>query len=263
MRASTTLLACSALGFGLAMAQEGEFVDAPETLNNPKGVVFSAVLYDKKDTTVRGWINATAGPGGRGVNFDIDFWGFPDEDEFGPFPYHIHVEPVPGDGNCTATLAHLDPFARGEKPPCDPTAPATCQVGDLSGKHGYIKDVKNGKHFRAQYHDAYVTTFAGPGAFFGNRSVVVHYKNATRINCGNFRMIESPPFFPTTPNPTDDPPAPTGSSTPTGPHNNPSGSPKPTGSNVPNPPPPSAGGASRIGAVSVGVILATIAALML
>jgi len=23
--------------------------------------------------------------------------------------YHLHVAPVPADGNCTATLAHLDP----------------------------------------------------------------------------------------------------------------------------------------------------------
>jgi hypothetical protein len=50
--------------------------------------------------------------------------------------YHIHDYPVPADGNCTATGAHVDPFVRGEAPPCDASAPATCQVGDLSGKHG-------------------------------------------------------------------------------------------------------------------------------
>jgi hypothetical protein len=52
--------------------------------------------------------------------------------------YHIHAYPVPSDGNCTGTLAHLDPYIRGESPPCDPTEPQTCQVGDLSGKHGTI-----------------------------------------------------------------------------------------------------------------------------
>ena len=55
-----------------------------------------------------------------------------------PTVYHIHDQPVPADGNCTATLGHLDPFIRGEIPPCDPTQPETCQVGDLSGKHGNI-----------------------------------------------------------------------------------------------------------------------------
>ena len=52
--------------------------------------------------------------------------------------YHIHDQPVPADGNCTGTKAHLDPYIRGEKPPCDPTMPQMCQVGDLSGKHGNI-----------------------------------------------------------------------------------------------------------------------------
>lgn len=52
--------------------------------------------------------------------------------------YHIHDQPVPANGNCTATLAHLDPYVRGEQPPCDPTHPETCQSGDLSGKHGNV-----------------------------------------------------------------------------------------------------------------------------
>ena len=28
--------------------------------------------------------------------------------------YHLHDAPVPSDGNCTGTLAHLDPYQRGE-----------------------------------------------------------------------------------------------------------------------------------------------------
>lgn len=47
-------------------------------------------------------------------------------------------KPVPTDGNCTATEAHLDPYIRGEIPPCDNTQPETCQVGDLTGKHGNV-----------------------------------------------------------------------------------------------------------------------------
>lgn len=53
--------------------------------------------------------------------------------------YHIHVLPVAEGGNCSSTLAHLDPFVRGEKPPCDPSAPETCQTGDLSGKYGKVE----------------------------------------------------------------------------------------------------------------------------
>jgi hypothetical protein len=51
--------------------------------------------------------------------------------------YHVHEKPVPTDGNCTGTGAHLDPYKRGETPPCDATNPAQCQTGDLSGKYGH------------------------------------------------------------------------------------------------------------------------------
>ena len=54
--------------------------------------------------------------------------------------YHIHAKPVPADGNCTATGAHLDPYNRGETPLCDSTQQNTCQTGDLSGKHGNITE---------------------------------------------------------------------------------------------------------------------------
>jgi hypothetical protein len=55
-----------------------------------------------------------------------------------PIVYHIHDQPVPADGNCTGTKAHLDPYIRGQKIPCDPKDPASCEVGDLAGKHGNI-----------------------------------------------------------------------------------------------------------------------------
>jgi hypothetical protein len=99
--------------------------------------------------------------------------------------YHIHAYPVPADGNCTGTLAHLDPYIRGETPPCDPSMPATCQVGDLSGKYGTI----NGTSASLTYHDPYVSLQPGLGAFFGNRSFVVHYANTTRLACANFSLV--------------------------------------------------------------------------
>ena len=98
--------------------------------------------------------------------------------------YHIHVAPVPSSGNCTDTLAHLDPFVRGEDPVCDAALPQTCQVGDLSGKHGKITS----DPFVATYTDPYVTTIEGLGSYFGNRSFVVHFANKTRITCANFAI---------------------------------------------------------------------------
>jgi len=104
--------------------------------------------------------------------------------------YHLHVAPVPANGNCTATLAHLDPFARGEDPPCDKNHLETCQSGDLSGKYG---DIPEGKDtFEASYVDLYSSTLEGLGSFFGNRSIVFHYANKTRVSCANFTKVASP-----------------------------------------------------------------------
>lgn len=108
-----------------------------------------------------------------------------------PAVYHIHDQPVPQDGNCTKTLAHHDPFVRGEQPVCDPTLPETCQVGDLSSKYGKV-ELKNGSTtFTQTYIDGYATTIEGLGAFFGNRSIVFHFGNATRITCANFAEIQA------------------------------------------------------------------------
>ncbi|OJD17599.1 hypothetical protein AJ78_02298 [Emergomyces pasteurianus Ep9510] len=231
MRSAFALLAYSAAGIGLSMAQD--YPIALKTTGNPDGVVYSAMLLDKNTTTVRGYVNATAGPGGEGVVFVVDVWGFPNETLYGPFPYHIHDQPVSSDGNCSSTLDHLDPTVRYGTPPCDPTKPETCQVGDLSGKYGDVMNASNGSHYNKTYYDPFTSTKHGPASFFGNRSIVFHYNNGSRINCGNFTLVKS------TMNPT-----------PTG------GQPKPSSH------PPGEGGAARIGALSISVVLGSVAALL-
>jgi hypothetical protein len=84
-------------------------------------------------------------------------------------------------------LAHLDPFIRGEQPPCDPSLPETCQVGDLSGKYGKVTS----DPYSIQYTDLYNSIEEGLGSFFGNRSIVFHFANATRIACGIFKEVSS------------------------------------------------------------------------
>ncbi|KAJ0100650.1 superoxide dismutase, partial [Diaporthe amygdali] len=113
-------------------------------------------------------------PDGIGVIFKVQFSELPNMG--GPFK----------DGNCTATLAHLDPFKRGEMIPCDPSAPQTCQVGDLSGKHGHITS----ESFDATYTDNYAALEEGIGSYFGNRSFVLHFENKTRITCANFERVD-------------------------------------------------------------------------
>jgi hypothetical protein len=183
---ATVLLSAYA---GQAVAQ-----DAPRVNDNPPGVGFKATFPEEPffkeaaiEGNVKGEIYAQATDSGQGVKFKVKFSNLPKEG--GPFTYHIHVDPVPANGNCTATLAHLDPFARGEDPPCDPKDPASCQVGDNSGKHGKITS----DPYEAEYIDYYASTKEGIGAFFGNRSIVFHYANKTRITCANFVSQIKPP----------------------------------------------------------------------
>ncbi|KAI1755163.1 superoxide dismutase [Xylaria castorea] len=152
-----------------------------------------AVLPDKPFFTagslngnVKGAVKAAAGANGNGVDFEVTFSNLPKEG--GPFIYHLHVDPVDASGNCTNTLAHLDPFIRGEDPVCDSSRPASCQVGDLSGKYGKITS----DPFTAKFHDNFTALSEGPGSYFLNRSLVVHFANKTRITCANFAVLDCP-----------------------------------------------------------------------
>lgn len=104
--------------------------------------------------------------------------------------YHIHEKPVPSDGNCTGAGAHLDPMSRGEDPACDSKDSANCQVGDLSGKHGMIPELPG---FNANYTDKYLSLSdsVNSGSFIGNRSVVIHTSDKTRIACANIKLVQA------------------------------------------------------------------------
>ena len=227
MHATTALLALAAT----ALAQTPPFPPAPVVSNNPLGATYVATLPNTPKTAVRGSIQAATAPGGVGVSFTVSFTGLPASG--GPFLYHVHEKPVPADGNCTATLAHLDPYARGEAPVCDIAAPATCQVGDLSGKHGSVP----GPSYTASYSDRYVSSTPGTVAYFGDKSFVVHFANKTRITCANFVQTGSGVANGT------------GGASPTG------GAPAPTGTGY-TPPSPSGTIVTGAGAVAGGSVAA-------
>lgn len=172
--------------------------DAPIVADNPAGVVYRASLPAEAFTkalypqggNVKGAITAVSNPNGVGVLFKVTFSNLPKQG--GPFMYHLHDAPVPANGNCTATLAHHDPFIRGEATDCDPKNPKTCQVGDLSGKYGHITS----DPYVITYSDPYASLKPGIGAFFGNRSFVLHLANKTRITCANFAQIQGATTLP-------------------------------------------------------------------
>lgn len=122
-----------------------------------------------------------------GVQFFVNLTGLPEQSKYGPFPWHIHTMSVPTDGNCTATMGHLDPTNRGELYMCDASAPETCQVGDLAGKHGGKIMAEN--NFTTSFVDAYLSTDPNSDAFFGGLGFVIHTGNTTRLTCANFEMV--------------------------------------------------------------------------
>ncbi|KAK4043663.1 superoxide dismutase [Parachaetomium inaequale] len=221
MRVSTRLSVLLAAASTHVSAQEtGKLGDAAEVSNNPVGVVYKATLPENAyfqgaymdGGNIEGEVTATAEPDGKGVRFTVKLSNLPRSG--GPFPYHLHVAPVPDDGNCTVTLAHLDPYVRGEATPCDKNAPETCQVGDLSGKHGAIP--ADTDTFEASYVDAYASTLEGLGSFFGNRSIVFHFPNKTRITCASFEKVEGGAELPGPGDDDDDGTASSTSSAPSG-----------------------------------------------
>ncbi|KAK3329604.1 superoxide dismutase [Apodospora peruviana] len=191
--AGTQVAAQSSATTTVTTASTSTIVAATAVNSNPPGKVYKATLPEEaffkaaypEGGNVKGEIVAVANPDKSGVMFNVKFSNLPKTG--GPFTYHLHVAPVPENGNCTATLAHLDPTARGEDPPCNMDAKETCQVGDLSGKYGKIPEGVD--PWTATYTDPYASTVDNLGAFFGNRSFVIHYSNKTRISCANFELI--------------------------------------------------------------------------
>jgi len=154
--------------------------------NNPDATYVARFPTSQFDNStgseIAGTVTAVAGPQGTGVTLTFDWSGFPDAASLGPFPYHIHAMPIPADGNCTAAGPHLDPTVRGELHSCEVAAPQTCQAGDLSGKHGNITTPT----FQTSYTDNFLSLVPGTQYFIGEKAIVVHTTNATRITCANF-----------------------------------------------------------------------------
>jgi hypothetical protein len=159
------------------------------------------------DSTVSGSIQAVGGA--DGVSFTVNLTNLPSQAQFGPFNWHIHALPVPADGNCTATLGHLDPTNRGELVMCDAALPETCQVGDLAGKHG--GKITTEGSFSTSFSDPYLSVAQGSAGFFGGLAFVLHTGNTTRITCANFELVQGGNGT-SAPNGTMGVPSPTGSS---------------------------------------------------
>ncbi|KAJ1911479.1 Superoxide dismutase [Tieghemiomyces parasiticus] len=118
--------------------------------------------------------------GSSGSAITVNLQGFQPSDQ-GPFKYHIHALPVPADGNCTATSGHYNPTNIVANTTCVPSnSLATCEIGDLSGKHGSLNPASSAVPIVGNYVDSDVSVSSVTGL-----SVVIHAANGTRVACAN------------------------------------------------------------------------------
>lgn len=151
----------------------GKLGDARPVTNNALGDVWLSTFTGAIKGTIKAESNKV------GVNFTVSLTGLAVEK--GPYLYHIRHDPVPSDGNCSGTGIRLDPFQRGDSPACNSTAPATCQVGDLSGKYGALP----GPSANVSFNDPYAATNIIDLQYIGNRAIVIEDASSAKIACAN------------------------------------------------------------------------------
>ncbi|KAK1757831.1 hypothetical protein QBC47DRAFT_296684 [Echria macrotheca] len=175
---AATLAACQTAG-GNGTVVTGKMGDARVVKNNKVGetwvATFDGTQGVKGTVTMVGW--------SIGVNYTVDVTGLPAGK--GPFAFHVHLKPVPLGGTCADTGGHLDSFVRGDSPPCDSTAPQTCEVGDLSGKYGKV----DGTTVKKVFNDAYSALDKIMLGYIGERSIVFHDASSVRIACANITKV--------------------------------------------------------------------------
>lgn len=108
----------------------------------------------------------------------------------GPFKLSLYEAPVSGNGKCDGAKNVLDPFQRGDKPGCDKKKPQTCQVGDLTGKHGEIPKFQGVISVKQSFQDLYLSFKKEEKSFTGRSSVIVRNAKGNKIACGNIMEVQ-------------------------------------------------------------------------
>lgn len=153
---------------------------SPKVYRNPKGVVAHVDFPAGGDKNLRGNIVFTA-PKGKTVTVSIDMTGMPKDG--GSFFYKIHHHSVPADGNCANLGAVFNPYLASGS--CSSQRDDSyCQVGDLSGKHGWI----NSTCFEFGYSDPYLLLNPRLRAYVIGRLLAFYFANMTAFACADIEL---------------------------------------------------------------------------
>ncbi|KAJ2817159.1 Superoxide dismutase [Coemansia sp. 'formosensis'] len=170
-----------ALVFAAATASASLYVR--DTGSNPALRVEQAVA-NVTGNGVTGSFNFVPVTGQTGLKVSINVSGLKQGLQY---PFHIHINVVPADGNCTATGGHLDTYGvktANTAYSCDKTKPlATCEIGDLAGIAGNLTANANGQA-TLTFNDPIITFGDNKTTILGH-SIVVHNPDNTRLACGN------------------------------------------------------------------------------
>ncbi|KAJ2335509.1 Superoxide dismutase [Coemansia sp. RSA 2681] len=170
-----------ALVLAAATASASVYVRATDT--DPASLVAQAIA-PISGNNVSGNVTFVPISGQTGLKVSVNIGGLKQGIQY---PFHIHVNVVPADGNCTATGGHLDTYGvktANTTYKCDKAKPlTTCEIGDLAGIAGNLAANANGQA---------TLTFNDPIITFGNNktsilghSIVIHNPDNTRLACGN------------------------------------------------------------------------------
>ena len=153
---------------------------APKATNNPKNVIAVADFPELgPNEFTKGYVFFTS-PGGNEVKVHIDFTGLPKVG--GPFFYHIHKNPV-NTNTCEHAGSEFDPYDGMKECPLVGDN-ATCMVGDLSGKHGWI----NTTCYQHEYTDQFISLNSKDASYIVGRSLVLHTVDQERFACANINI---------------------------------------------------------------------------
>lgn len=157
---------------------------APKIKQNPRNVVAIADFPQGFSQTVLGNVIFTARDG-KFVEVHVDMTGLPAEG--GPFQFHIHQGTVPANGDCDQVGDHLNPY-NGHKDCELQKDDSYCEIGDLSGKHGWI----NATCFETKFLDPFISLSKKSKSSVIGRSLVFHFANSTRFACANIELASTP-----------------------------------------------------------------------
>ncbi|KAH8753994.1 hypothetical protein F5882DRAFT_308461 [Hyaloscypha sp. PMI_1271] len=146
---------------------------------SPVGSLFVATLL--AGAGVQDSRSGSANDDGRGTTWEASFINLPSAG--GPFLWYIHSSPVPANGDCAGTSGHLDPLVSVMfATVCNPSSPANCQIGDLSGKFGKI----TASALSLSFDDLFFSTDLTNAAFVGSQvRLSIHTADNKRIACAD------------------------------------------------------------------------------